>query len=159
MVATLFKVCCRSSFELLVKGASLGQLQSKPVESDWDRLLFVRPFLWNSCQSSCSDTWASSLVLFSQSMLFRSSQNPRGAQTEISAAFTVFCHNLFVTVMPKIAHISLGLECLLKKCLKAVDYDPQVGWIKVFVLFYRSRYSLWRARIQLIRWERAQILR
>jgi len=45
MVATLFKVCCRSSFELLVKGGSLGQLQAKPVESDWDRLLFVRPFL------------------------------------------------------------------------------------------------------------------
>lgn len=153
-------MCCSSSFELMDKGSSSGQLQAKPVESDWDRLLFVRPFLWNSCQSSCLDTWASSLVLFSQSMLFRSSQSPRGAQTEISAAFVVFCHNLFVTMMmPKIANLSLGLERLLKKCLKAVDYDHQVGWVKVFVLFYRSRYPLWRARIPLIRWERAQILR
>lgn len=92
-------------------------------------------------------------------MLFRSSQSPRGAQTEISKAFAEFCHNLFVTVMPKITCLSLGLEGLLKKGLKALDYDPQAGWMKAFVLFYRFRHSLWRARIHLIRWERGQILR
>ncbi len=73
MVATLFKVYCRSSFQLLDKSTSLGtftqlllnagsQLQAKPVEGVWDRQLYARAFLWNSCQSSCSDTRASSLV-------------------------------------------------------------------------------------------------
>lgn len=56
MVAALFKVYCRSSFQLLDKSVSLGtftqlllnagsQLQAKPVEGVWDRLHFVRPFL------------------------------------------------------------------------------------------------------------------
>ncbi len=92
-------------------------------------------------------------------MLFRSSQSPRGAQTEISTAFAEFCHNLIMTAMPKITYLSLGSEGLLKKGLKALDYEPQTGWMKAFVLFYRFRHSLWRARIQLIRWEKGQILK